>query len=90
MQMKFFPVTTFLFQIFFSQKSSNVRLEKKGEKSHFEQFCDKIAPYVLFFALVLLGILILIILVKYGASITGTESNTYYYHLEGRWKFCYT
>ena len=82
----------FLFLIFiFSQlntnnKSSKVepaRLDKK-QKSKFEQFCDKSVPYVLFFALVLLSILILIILVRYGHSITGTEQNAYYYHLEGR------
>lgn len=67
-----------------NSKVEPARLDKHNKKSKFEQFCDRIVPYVLFFALVLLSILILIILVKYGASITGTESNAYYYHLEGR------
>ena len=57
-----------------------VRLEKV-EKSTFEQFCDKICPYVLLFALATMCILLLVILVKYGHSITGTEANGYYYHL---------
>ena len=62
------------------QHSSKVRLEKV-EKSSFEKTCERIVPYVLFLALVIIGILLLVILVKYGHSITGTESNTYYYHL---------
>ena len=69
------------FNIFSPQKSTKaVRLEKV-EKSSFEIFCDRIVPYVLFIALVIIGILLLVILVKYGHSITGTESNGYYYHL---------
>ena len=64
-------------------KTSNnpVRLDKKETRiSWFESFCERVAPYVLFIALVIIGILILVILVKYGHSITGTEQNIYYYH----------
>ena len=68
----------------FSPKTSNqVRLEKRNEKTTFENFCDRIAPYVIFVALVLLLILFLVILVKYGQSITGTEANVYY---NGQWR----
>ena len=67
-----------------SPKNSNVvRLEKRNEKSKTENFCDRIAPYVLFTALALLFILLLVILVKYGANITGTEQNLYY---NGNWR----
>ena len=66
-----------------SQSTSKVEPARlrKMEKSTFEQFCDKICPYVLLFALATICILLLVILVKYGHSITGTESNGYYYHL---------
>ena len=66
---------------FKTSKVEPARLSKRVEKSTFEQFCDKICPYVLLFALVIIGILLLVILVKYGHSITGTEANGYYYHL---------
>ena len=65
----------------FKTSKGPVRLSKKVEKSTFEQFCDKICPYVLLFALATICILLLVILVKYGHSITGTEANGYYYHL---------
>jgi len=66
---------------FKTSKVEPARLSKKVEKSTFEQFCDKICPYVLLFALATICILLLVILVKYGHSITGTEANGYYYHL---------
>ena len=65
---------------FKTSKVEPARLQKM-EKSTFEQFCDKICPYVLLFALATICILVLVILVKYGHSITGTEANGYYYHL---------
>lgn len=76
-------VLLFLISQFNANKTSNcnpVRLDKKETKTSFENFCDVIAPYVLLFALLTMMILILIILVKYGANITGTEQNAYYYH----------
>lgn len=82
----FLFLMTIFSQLNTNNKSSKVepaRLDKK-QKSKFEQFCDKSVPYVLLIALALLSILIIICLVKYGHSITGTESNAYYYHLEGR------
>ena len=63
--------------------SDPIRLEKRNEKSKTELFCERIAPYVLFTALALLFILLLVILVKYGANITGTEANHYY---NGNWR----
>ena len=48
----------------------------------FEKTCERIVPYVLVFALLIFGILLLVVLVKYGHSLTGTESNIYYYHLK--------
>ena len=68
----------------FSRKNntSNVRLEKQT-KSPIDEFCDKIAPYLILACTIILVCLIFIALVKYGANITGTEANGYYYHLEG-------
>lgn len=77
------PILLILINIFRLGETPAARLEKKEEKSNFTRFCDRIVPYVLFFALVLLGILIVVILVKYGASITGTEANHYY---NGQWR----
>ena len=50
-------------------------LDKAVEKSRFELFCEKIAPYVLVASIIILLVLIFVILVRYGANITGTEAN---------------
>ena len=63
--------------------SGPVRLEKPKEKNTFNQTCERIAPYVLLICIALLFILTLVILVKYGQSITGTEANQYY---NGNWR----
>ena len=63
------------------QGNQPVRLHKKEPKSTFEVYCDKIAPYVILACTIILVCLIFIALVKYGANITGTEANNYYYHL---------
>lgn len=75
----------FLFILFPNSKPSSkvVRLDKQEDKTSIDNFCEKIAPYVLFFALVIFSILILVVLVKYGATITGTEANAYY---NGNWR----
>lgn len=64
-----------------SQGNQPVRLQKKKSKSNLEVYCDKIAPYLILACTVILVCLIFIALVKYGANITGTEANNYYYHL---------
>ena len=66
---------------FKTSKVEPARLSKKVEKSTFEKTCERICPYVLLFALATICILLLVILVKYGHSITGSEANGYYYHL---------
>ena len=71
------PILLILINIF-NLRDSPARLEKKEPKSKFAQFCDKIVPYVLFIALMLLGILIVVILIKYGGFAFGTEANHYY------------
>ena len=57
-----------------------VRLEKDS-RTTFDKWCNKIAPYVIFIAIIVLIILIAVILIKYGYNIVGTESNNYYYHM---------
>ena len=57
-------------------------LDRGVEMSKFEFFCNKIAPYVVVACIIILMILVVVALVKYGANLTGTEANQYYYHLE--------
>ena len=47
------------------------------EKTVFENFCDKIAPYVIIVGVLIICALLFIALVKYGANITGTEANVW-------------
>lgn len=58
------------------------RLHKAEEKSAttFDEICQKIVPYVLFVCICLLIITVVVVLVKYGFAITGTEANIYYNH----------
>ena len=64
-----------------SSKVEPARLDKKNEKISFDLICRKICPYVLFFALALLTVLVIVILVKYGFMFS-TEANNWYYHME--------
>ena len=64
-----------LFGYDFNKKA---RLEKQEPKSKYDTFFNKIAPYIIFFGGLLIVILLFIILIKYGQSITGTEANHYY------------
>ncbi len=64
-----------------SQSNQPARLHKKESKSNLEVYCDKIAPYLILACTIVLVCLIFIALVKYGAHITGTEANSFYYHL---------
>lgn len=72
-------ILKFMLTNLLSENISPKTLEKQ-KKSTFESFCERAVPYVLFLALVLFTILIIVVLVKYGAAITGTEANIYYYH----------
>ena len=56
-------------------------LNKAVEVSKLDCWCMKLCPYVLIVALFLMIVLILLILVRYGAFLTGTEQNMYYYHM---------
>lgn len=62
-----------------SPKSSSTpkRLNKIEEKTRFEEFCDKICPYVLLTAMIILVILIVFVLAKYGANLFSTPQNRY-------------
>lgn len=48
------------------------------DKSSFEVFCDRIAPYVILAGILIIAILLFVALVKYGAKWTGTEANLWY------------
>ena len=73
-----------IFISIFSRKNntSNVRLEKQT-KSPIDEFCNRIAPYLILSFILIFFIFLFIALLRYGHSITGTEANGYYYHLEG-------
>lgn len=57
-------------------------LDAAIEISKTDLFCTKIAPYlIVLFSVILLALAAYIVAVN-GASITGTEANTFYYGLE--------
>ena len=56
-------------------------LDRAVEMSKVDYFCQKIAPYLIGLFIFILVVLAFIVLLKYGATWFGTESNTYYYHL---------
>ena len=56
-------------------------LDKGVELSRFEFFCQKLVPYVVAIAVFVLIVLVLVAMLKYGHNITGTEANSFYYHL---------
>ena len=58
-------------------RTKPARLEKKPEKSRFEEWCEKAAIYVLLIALITFIILLVIVFAKYGGAWTGTEANRY-------------
>ena len=60
----------------------NRPLDKGVEMTRFEFFCNKIVPYVIVACIIVLMILVVVVLVKYGANLTGTEANQYYYQME--------
>ena len=66
---------------FKTSKVEPARLSKRVEKSTFEQFCERICPYVIIIGIIIICVLLFVALVKYGYSITGSEANGYYYHL---------
>lgn len=72
-----------LLTIFGYNFNKAARLEPEEPKSKFQIWVDKICPYVIFFGIIILAVTLIIVLIKYGHTITGTESNAYYYHLEG-------
>jgi len=78
---KLFLILISLFNLNTSNKVEPARLEKKEKHSiqlGFESTCEKIAPYVLVACIVIISVLLFIVLVKYGASVTGTEANHFY------------
>ena len=62
-------------------KVEPARLSKRVEKSPFEKTCERICPYAIIIGIIVICVLLFVALVKYGYSITGSESNGYYYHL---------
>lgn len=60
-----------------SSNKQPVRLYKKEPKSSFERACERICPYVLLTAMIILVILIVFVLAKYGDNLFSTPQNRY-------------
>ena len=73
--------------ILFNNNTSNrspIRLEKKRESfmdRHFETILKALFLVLIVLLILLIGT-VFVILITNGSSITGTEANGYYYHLE--------
>ena len=61
---------------FKTSKVEPARLSKRVEKSTFEQFCNKICPYVIIIGIIIICVLLFVALVKYGHAFS-TEANRY-------------
>ena len=68
----------YLFYVLLFDNAPQSRLDRVEEKSRFQKICETIAPYVIVVCIVLLTILFLVILIKYGGFAFGTEANHYY------------
>lgn len=64
-------------QLLSPNKSSSTpkRLNKIEEKTRFEEFCERICPYVLVICLIILVILLLFAFLKYGRLWFSTPQN---------------
>ena len=58
----------------FNKKS---RLDPVEPETRFQKWCNKIAPYIIFFGIIFLAATLIIILIKYGGGVTGSEANRY-------------
>lgn len=67
-----------LFLVLFGYNFNKPKSLHKDTRSRFEKWCNKIAPYIIFFGIIILMITLVLIFVKYGAGLTGTEANVYY------------
>ena len=63
----------------FSPNNHNVRLDKKPDEK--EAVLIRIAPYLIILMVFTLLVLFLYVMIAHGATLTGTEANSYYYHL---------
>lgn len=65
-----------LFNLNASKESEPVRLQKKEKHSEFDEVCRKLCPYVLVACIVIISVLIVFVLAKYGYMFS-TEANHY-------------
>lgn len=59
-----------------SSKKEPVRLEKKENYSKFDEVCRKLCPYILVACIVIISVLLVFALAKYGYMLS-TEANHY-------------
>ena len=79
--MKHFLIYALITSLKQSSNNQPARLNKKENESSFDKTCERIAPYILLISLIILCTLLFVVLVKYGANLTGTEANQFYYHM---------
>ena len=65
-----------IFSRFNTQSSNVARLDKKVPKSPFDEFCEKVCPYIILACIIILCVLLFIALVKHGHTFS-TEANQY-------------
>lgn len=67
-----------LFLVLFGYNFNKPKSLHKDTRSRFEKWCNKIAPYIIFAAIIILMITLVIVFVKYGGGWFGTEANHYF------------
>jgi len=73
---KLFLILISLFNLNNPSKSEPVRLEKKENYSKFDEVCRKLCPYILVACIVIISVLLVFALAKYGYMLS-TEAHQY-------------
>ena len=73
---KLFLMLISLFNLNNTSKSEPVRLEKKENYSKFDEVCRKLCPYILVACIVIISVLLVFALAKYGYMLS-TEAHQY-------------
>ena len=61
--------------VLFGYNFNTPKTLQRDTRSNFDKWCNKIAPYVIFTAIITIAILLLVIFIKYGGVWFGTEAN---------------
>lgn len=73
-------IVQFILVLFGYNFNKPARLEKQEPRNKYDAVFNRIAPYIIFFGIIILGLTLVVILIKYGHSFS-TEANNYYYNM---------